>query len=92
MATKNRIVHRLWIIQITTIPRDKISKQNCLRFLYQERVGVINFMNVQNLRKYSLTKNDKSSIIYNENYFAERIGYNYGYNEGFKAYLLLRRG
>ena len=41
MATKNRIVHRLWIIQITTIPRDKISKQNCLRFLYQERVGVI---------------------------------------------------
>ena len=42
MATKNRIVHRLWIIQITTIPRDKISKQNCLRFLYQERVGVIN--------------------------------------------------
>lgn len=42
MATKNRIVHRLWIIQITTIPRDKISKQNCLRFLYQERVGVSN--------------------------------------------------
>lgn len=41
MATKNRIVHRLWIIQITTIPRDKISKQNCLRFLYQERVGII---------------------------------------------------
>ena len=41
MATKNRIVHRLWIIQITTIPRDKISKQNCLRFLYQERVGVV---------------------------------------------------
>lgn len=41
MATKNRIVHRLWIIQITTIPRDKISKQNCLRFLYQERVGMI---------------------------------------------------
>ena len=40
MATKNRIVHRLWIIQITTIPRDKISKQNCLRFLYQERVGI----------------------------------------------------
>ena len=40
MATKNRIVHRLWIIQITTIPRDKISKQNCLRFLYQERMGV----------------------------------------------------
>ena len=43
MATKNRIVHRLWIIQITTIPRDKISKQNCLRFLYQERVGIIPF-------------------------------------------------
>ena len=41
MATKNRIVHRLWIIQITTIPRDKISKQNCLRFLYQERVGMM---------------------------------------------------
>lgn len=40
MATKNRIVHRLWIIQITTIPRDKISKQNCLRFLYQERMGI----------------------------------------------------
>ena len=41
MATKNRIVHRLWIIQITTIPRDKISKQNCLRFLYQERMGMM---------------------------------------------------
>lgn len=68
MATKNRIVHRLWIIQITTIPRDKISKQNCLRFLYQERVGIKNAAN------YSMSGENvkKEKITYDKVYICNR--------------------
>jgi len=41
MATKNLIVHTLWIIQMYKIPRAKPPIQNCLGYLFRERVGVI---------------------------------------------------
>ena len=41
MATKNRIVHTLWIIQGYEIPRAKASKQNCLGCVLREQVGII---------------------------------------------------
>ena len=40
MATKNLIVHILWIIQMYEIPRAKPLIQNCLGHLCRERVGV----------------------------------------------------
>lgn len=41
MATKNLIVHTLWIIQMYEIPRAKPPIQNCLGYLFRERVGII---------------------------------------------------
>ncbi len=41
MATKNLIVHTLWIIQMFEIPRAKTPIQNCLGYPFQERVGMI---------------------------------------------------
>ena len=41
MATKNRIVYALPIIQIMQILSDKFHKQMCLRLIYRERVGII---------------------------------------------------
>ena len=41
MATKNWIDHNLWIIPILRIPRAKLHKQNCLKQVYMERVGMI---------------------------------------------------
>lgn len=40
MATKNLIVHTLWIIQMYGIPRAKPPIQNCLGYLFRERVGI----------------------------------------------------
>ena len=42
MATKNLIVHTLWIIQMYEIPRAKPPIQNCLGYLFRERVGIRN--------------------------------------------------
>ena len=42
MATKNLIVHTLWIIQMWQIPRTKIPIQNCLSYGFQKRVGIRN--------------------------------------------------
>lgn len=42
MATKNLIVHTLWIIQMYEIPRAKPPIQNCLGYLFRERVGIMN--------------------------------------------------
>ena len=41
MATKNLIVLTLWIIQVYEIPRAKPPIQNCLGYLFRERVGII---------------------------------------------------
>lgn len=41
MATKNRIVYALPIIQIIQILSDKFHKQMRLRLVYRERVGII---------------------------------------------------
>lgn len=40
MATKNRIVYALPIIQIMQIRPAKSHKQTCLELVWQERVGV----------------------------------------------------
>lgn len=41
MTTKNWIDHNLWIIQIIRIPRAKLHKQNCLKQVYRDRVGIV---------------------------------------------------
>lgn len=40
MATKNLIVHTLWIIQMHEIPRAKTPIQNCLSHSFQERMEI----------------------------------------------------
>lgn len=41
LTTKNWIANNLWIIQIIQIPRAKSHKQNCLKQVYLERVGIV---------------------------------------------------
>ena len=40
MATKNQIASAVWIMEIILRPWAKSHKQICLRFIFQERVGV----------------------------------------------------
>lgn len=40
MATKNLIVHTLWIIQMYEIPRAKPPIQNCLSYSFRERTAI----------------------------------------------------
>ena len=42
MATKNQIAHTIGIMKVIQIIRAKSYKQICLRFIFQERVGIIN--------------------------------------------------
>ena len=42
MATGNRIAHIRWIIQVVEILCAKSPTQNCLSYVLQERVGIIN--------------------------------------------------
>lgn len=44
MATKNLIVHTLWIIQMYEIPRAKPPIQNCLGYLFRERVTTVSYI------------------------------------------------
>lgn len=41
MATKNQIAPAVWIMEIILRPWVKSHKQICLRFIFQERVGMI---------------------------------------------------
>lgn len=41
MATKNQIAHTIGIMKVIQIIRAKSYKQICLRFIFQERVGIV---------------------------------------------------